>query len=51
MGHGMVRLHRLIRECAFFEDHHASLAPTVVATEQGVITPWDGDTQEIRFDD
>jgi hypothetical protein len=51
MGHGTVRLHRLVRECAFFEDHHASLAPIVLAASQGVITPWDGNTQEMTFDD
>jgi hypothetical protein len=51
MGHGTVRLHRLVRETTFFEDHHASLAPIVLAAEQGVITPWDGDTQEMTFDD
>jgi hypothetical protein len=51
MGHGTVRLHRLVRECSFYEDHHASLAPIVLAAELGMITPWDGDTQEMRFDD
>ena len=51
MSHRTVRLHRLVRECEFFEDHLASLAPIVLAAEQGVISPWDGDTMEMTFDD
>jgi hypothetical protein len=51
MGHRTVRLHRLIREIEFFEEHHASLALIVLAAEQGVITPWDGNTQEMALDD
>lgn len=51
MGHRTVRLHRLVRESEFFEDRYAALAPIVLAAEQGVITAWDGDTQEMGFDD
>ena len=51
MGQGTVRLGLLVIESEFFEEHHASLEPIVVAAEQGLISPWDGNTQELTFDD
>lgn len=51
MAHGSVRLHRLVREIMFFEGRHAYLMQIVLAAEQGVLTAWEGDTQEMKFDD
>lgn len=41
MGNRTVRLHRLTRECAYFEGLHERLAAVVVAAEQGQIIGWD----------
>lgn len=51
MEHGSVCFHRLVREIEFYEERCAYLDPIVSAVEQGLLTAWDGDTQEMSFDD